>query len=145
VTPPRLFLDSCVLIEGILSPWSSSRGVLISGRASLFTFVLAEIVIEETERALTLKLGRQYPGKSIPSQDLALLLKRLNIERAPHVSLARGIRESPNVDSTPERRSCHCGGPESEARLVADNKYQTLRRNCDKAHGVANRHPGGTS
>jgi len=41
-----------VLIEGLVAPWSASRGVLILGRAALFRFAVAEFVIEETERVL---------------------------------------------------------------------------------------------
>jgi len=42
-----VFPDSCVLIEGLVAPWSASRGVLILGRAALFRFAVAEFVIEE--------------------------------------------------------------------------------------------------
>lgn len=83
---PRVFLDSCVLVEALLAPWSASRAVLILGRAALFTFVLAEIVIEETERALVSKLGAGYGGGRRLRDDYRLLLERLNIERVPHVS-----------------------------------------------------------
>jgi predicted nucleic acid-binding protein len=86
VTRPRVFLDSCVLIEALLAPWSASRGVLILGRATLFTFVLAEIVIEETERALATRLGSGYGGAQLLRRDFRLLLERLQIERIPHVS-----------------------------------------------------------
>ena len=84
---PRVFLDSCVLVEGLVAPWSSSRGVLILGRSSLLTFVLAEIVIEETRRALTRKIGPEYGGQRLLSNDFKLLLERLIIEPAPHVSV----------------------------------------------------------
>jgi predicted nucleic acid-binding protein len=86
VKQPRVLLDSCVLIEGLVAPWSASRGVLILGRAALFRFVLAELVIEETERALAGKLGGAYGGREHLRADLRLLLKRLKVERIPHVS-----------------------------------------------------------
>jgi len=86
VNRPRVFLDSCVLIEGLVAPWSASRGVLILGRAALFIFVLAEIVIEETERALVAKLGAGYGGGQHLRHDFRLLLRRLTVERVPHVS-----------------------------------------------------------
>lgn len=83
----RIFLDSCVLIEGICAPWSDSRGVLILGRSSVFRFVLAEIVIEETERALAKKLGRDFGGDRRLKEEFRFLLNRLDIERVPHVSV----------------------------------------------------------
>ena len=83
---PRVFPDSCVLIEGLVAPWSASRGVLILGRAALFRFAVAEFVIEETERVLAGKLGGTYGGRELLRADFRLLLKRLRVERIPHVS-----------------------------------------------------------
>ena len=40
---PRLFLDSGVLLEGLLSPWSASRAVLVLSRRRVFKIILAEI------------------------------------------------------------------------------------------------------
>ena len=89
MTRPRVFLDSGVLIEGLVSPWSAARGVLILGRGALFTFVLAEIVVEETERALLRKLAQGYGGAARLRDDFRLLMKRLRVERIQHVSPAR--------------------------------------------------------
>jgi predicted nucleic acid-binding protein len=86
VNRPRVFLDSCILVEDLVASWSSSRGVLILGRSALLTFVLAEIVIEETGRALARKIGPQYGGRRQLRDDFKLLLERLIIERVPHVS-----------------------------------------------------------
>lgn len=86
MTRPRVFLDSCVLIEALVAPWSASRGLLILGRAALFTFVLAEIVIEETERALATRLGPSYGGAQQLRRDFRLLLERLKVERVPHAT-----------------------------------------------------------
>ncbi len=83
---PRVFLDSGVLIEGLVSPWSAARGVLILGRAALLTFVVAEIVVEETERALVRKVAQGYGGVARLRDDFRLLLTRLRLERVPHVS-----------------------------------------------------------
>jgi hypothetical protein len=88
VTRPRVFLDSCVLIEGLVAPWSGSRGVLILGRTALFKFALADIVVEETERALLARVGAGYGGAQRLRDDLALLLGRLDVERIPHASVA---------------------------------------------------------
>jgi hypothetical protein len=97
VTQVRLFLDSCVLIEGISAPWSDSRGVLILGRSSVFRFVLAEIVIEETERALAKKLGRDFGGELRLKEEFRFLLARLDIERVPHVSTQAVQRTRPLI------------------------------------------------
>ena len=86
MSPPRVFLDSCVLIEGLVAPWSASRGLLILGRSSLFAFVLAAIVIEETERVLISRLADRYGGGRRLKEDFDLLLARLHIERVSHAS-----------------------------------------------------------
>ena len=83
---PRVFLDSCVLIEALVAPWSASRGLLILGRSALFRFVLAEVVIRETERALVSRIGSGYGGSHQLRDDFRLLLERLEVERVPHVS-----------------------------------------------------------
>jgi predicted nucleic acid-binding protein len=82
----RVFLDSCVLVEGVCSAWSASRAVLILGRSPTFKFVLAELVIEETQRALTNKLSDSFGGSRRLREDFAFLLTRLNPERVPHVT-----------------------------------------------------------
>lgn len=46
---PRLFLDSGVFLEGLLAPWSASRGILILARRKVFTILLAEYVRGEVE------------------------------------------------------------------------------------------------
>jgi len=86
MSQPRVFLDSCVLVEGLAAPWSASRGVLILGRSMRFTFVLAEVVLDETERALAAKFGDDYGGAQLIKYDLALLLQRVKVERVSHIS-----------------------------------------------------------
>jgi uncharacterized protein len=49
---PRLFLDSGVLLEGVLAPWSVSRALLIHARRRAFTIVLAAYVQMEVEKSL---------------------------------------------------------------------------------------------
>ena len=49
---PRVFPDSNVLVEGLFSPWSVSRAILIMARAKLFSLVLSPYVEKEVERAL---------------------------------------------------------------------------------------------
>jgi predicted nucleic acid-binding protein len=51
-TVSRLFLDSGVVLEGLFSPWSASRGVLILCRHRGCKIVLAEYVRSEVEENL---------------------------------------------------------------------------------------------
>jgi predicted nucleic acid-binding protein len=46
---PRVFLDSGVLLEGLLAPWSASRAVLILSRRRVFKIILAQYVQGEVE------------------------------------------------------------------------------------------------
>jgi len=48
-TLPRVFLDSGVLLEGLLAPWSASRALLILSRRRVFKIILAEYVKGEVE------------------------------------------------------------------------------------------------
>jgi predicted nucleic acid-binding protein len=48
-TIPRVFLDSGVLLEGLLAPWSASRAVLILSRRKVFKIILAQYVQGEVE------------------------------------------------------------------------------------------------
>ena len=90
---PRIFLDSCVLVEGIVAPWSNARAVLVLCRASMFTLVLCEWVIAEVECALKLKNSEVYPDARMLKSDLDLLMKKLKVERVPHCSLEE-VREA---------------------------------------------------
>ena len=56
-TIPRIFLDSGVLFEGLLAPWSASRAVLILSRRKVFRIILAEYVQGEVEDNLLELLG----------------------------------------------------------------------------------------
>ena len=46
---PRVFLDSGVLLEGLLAPWSASRAVVVLARRRVFKIILAEYVRGEAE------------------------------------------------------------------------------------------------
>ncbi len=46
---PRIFLDSGVLLEGLLAPWSASRALLILSRRSVFKIIVARYVQGEVE------------------------------------------------------------------------------------------------
>ncbi|MBI3696100.1 MAG: PIN domain-containing protein [Acidobacteria bacterium] len=79
---PRVFLDSCVLIEGLAVHSSASQGVLIL-RRSLITLILAEAVYEETKRALC----RDFPAESDELlRNLECVLDPQIVERLPRVS-----------------------------------------------------------
>ncbi len=58
---PRLFLDSGVVIEGLLSPWSVSRSLLIVARCGACRVILAEDVRAEVEENLTDLLAEDPP------------------------------------------------------------------------------------
>lgn len=58
---PRVFLDSGVILEGLLAPWSASRAVLILSRRKVFKIILAQYVQGEVEENL-LDLLEPNPG-----------------------------------------------------------------------------------
>jgi predicted nucleic acid-binding protein len=62
---PRVFLDSGVLLEGLLAPWSASRAVLILSRRKVFKIILAQYVQGEVEENLLDLLG---PNPSFGSE-----------------------------------------------------------------------------
>jgi predicted nucleic acid-binding protein len=83
---PRVFPDSNVLVEGLLSPWSVSRVILIMARAKLFSLVLSPYVEEEVERALLGRLNVDYEGGSKLIDDYALALKLIAPERLDRIT-----------------------------------------------------------
>jgi predicted nucleic acid-binding protein len=73
---PRLFLDSGVLLEELISAWSASRAVLILSRLRVFRIVLAEYVRGEVEENLLALLARdpQSANETIDTYDRLLQL-----------------------------------------------------------------------
>ena len=53
-----------MFLEGILSPWSTSRGILILARCSVFKVLLPEYVRREVEHNLLELLARPGWGAS---------------------------------------------------------------------------------
>ncbi len=51
--------------------------------------MLADLVLEETERALSNKLSDSFGGSRRLREDFRFLLTRLNVERAPHATDAQ--------------------------------------------------------
>lgn len=93
----RVFVDSCVLIEGVCAPWSASRGVLILGRSAMFRFLLAEAVVKETERAFAKKLGDSFGSVRSSNEEFRFLLSRLNVEHISHASNQEFLRAQPLI------------------------------------------------
>jgi len=58
----RLFLDSNVLIGGVVSPWGLDKAVLSLCSARICRLVLAEAVRDEVEEALLLRTGALTPA-----------------------------------------------------------------------------------
>jgi hypothetical protein len=80
---PRFFLDSGVLLEGLISPWSASRELLLLGRRGKFRLVLAEYVRMEVERNLQ-RLFSRDPGVAAEAiSDYSKLVQLLRPERVP--------------------------------------------------------------
>jgi predicted nucleic acid-binding protein len=62
VTTLRIFIDSNVFLDGLLSQWSGSRAILILAARRIVRLVLAEDVLLEVERHL-LKLLIEQPQR----------------------------------------------------------------------------------
>jgi predicted nucleic acid-binding protein len=59
----RLFLDSNVLIGGIVSPWGLDKAVLSLCASRICRLVLAEVVRDEVEEAILLRSGALSPSE----------------------------------------------------------------------------------
>jgi predicted nucleic acid-binding protein len=78
---PRVFPDSNVLVEGLFSPWSVSRAILIMARVKLFRLVLSPYVEKEVERALLRRLNIDYETGSRLIDDYGLAIQLIEPER----------------------------------------------------------------
>jgi predicted nucleic acid-binding protein len=90
VTSPvvRVFTDSNVLVEGLVSPRSTSRAILILARARVFKLVLSPYVEKEVEEALLKRLSFDYEAGSRLIDDYALAMQLLDPERLERISKA---------------------------------------------------------
>lgn len=82
----RLFLDAGVIIEGCVSPWGASKGVLIlaTQQRQRIILVLAEAIEREIQQAVMDALERLSAQKAQAfAADLAGWLARVRIERWP--------------------------------------------------------------
>ena len=84
----RVFADSNVLVEGLFSPWSASRAILILARVRLFRLVLSPYVEKEVERALLRRLDIDYEAGSRLIDDYALAMQLLDPERLDRITKA---------------------------------------------------------
>lgn len=84
----RVFADSNVLVEGLFSPWSASRAILILARVRLFRLVLSPYVEKEVERALLRRLDIDYQAGSRLIDDYALAMHLLDPERLDRITKA---------------------------------------------------------
>jgi len=83
----RLFLDSNVLMGGIVSPWGLDKGALSLCAAKVCKLVLAEVVRDEVEENLLLhaeRLALLYADQLI--EDYRRLIKLTNPELVPYPS-----------------------------------------------------------
>jgi len=77
---PRVFVDSNVLLDGLISSWGVSRAILILSVRKVFKIVLAQNVIKEVEENLLELLGENpEQGKQLIN-DYDKLIKLLRPE-----------------------------------------------------------------
>ncbi|MBI3950122.1 MAG: PIN domain-containing protein [Acidobacteria bacterium] len=83
MTPPRTFVDSNILLDGLLSNWSTSRAILILSVRRVFKMVLAEDVRLEVERCLLKLLGEDPERGSQLIDDYDKFIKLTRPEQIP--------------------------------------------------------------
>lgn len=100
----RLFLDSNVLVAGIVSPWGLDKAVLSLCAARICKLVLAEVVRDEVEEALLLRGSALSPADARQmGEDFRRLIALTEPEVVPYPSsdLVRAnrhlIRHLPDV------------------------------------------------
>lgn len=81
---PRVFLDSGVLLEGLLAPSSASRAVLILSRRKVFKIILAQYVQGEVEENLLELLG---PNPSLGNEIINAYSTLLRLLEPESISL----------------------------------------------------------
>lgn len=85
-SPIRVFVDSNVLIEGLFSPWSNSRAILVLARSGLFRLVLSPYVEDEVEGVLLRRFAADDQGGGRLIDDYARALDLLDPERLERVT-----------------------------------------------------------
>lgn len=82
----RVFVDSNVLIECLLSPWSLSRAVIILARIGLFRLILSPYVEDEVEGVLLNRLALTPLKGSHLIDDYSKMLNLLAPERTERIT-----------------------------------------------------------
>lgn len=99
----RLFLDSNVLIAGMVSSWGLDKAILSLCAAKVCKLVLAEVVRDEVEQALLMQPELSSADSARPIQIYRRLMKLTDPDLVPYpdVSLVRAsrslIRHEPDV------------------------------------------------
>jgi predicted nucleic acid-binding protein len=75
---PNIFLDSSVLIAGVLSETGAAHALLLLGESEEILLTVSEMVIIESERAIALKSPR-----NIPVFRNSIVISNLQIVRDP--------------------------------------------------------------
>lgn len=76
--PIRVALDSCVIIDGLVSEFSASKAVLILGLRKVIQLVIPQFVIAETERAIRKIVNNQREADILEA--FQLLIRKLSPE-----------------------------------------------------------------
>jgi len=82
----RIFPDSNIYIEALVSPWSTLRAILILARLKLFRLLLSPYVETEIEEYLLRRLSQDYAEGSRLLDDYHKALTLLAPERLPSIT-----------------------------------------------------------
>ena len=86
MTPPRIFVDSNILLDGFLSRWSASHAILILTAHRIFKLVLAENVRLEVEHRLLELLSASPERGSQLIGEYDKYIKRARPEQIPLIT-----------------------------------------------------------
>jgi hypothetical protein len=81
--PPRLFVDSGVVIDAVVAEWSVPRCVFVLARCGVFKIVLAEAVRLEVENDFLRRLGNDEVVGTKIMNAYSRLLRLVRPERVP--------------------------------------------------------------
>lgn len=96
----RIAIDSCVLIDGLISDFSSSKAILILGLRHVIQLIVPEFIIRETEMAIR-KIADEREEPSI-LETFKLFIKRLNPEITPLPGIKEVAEFSPVIRHQPD-------------------------------------------
>lgn len=84
----RVFPDSNVFIEGLVSHWGAGRAILVLARLKSFRLLLSPYVELEVEEYLFRRLRQDYAAGSQLVDSYHLALQLINPERLPEITAA---------------------------------------------------------